>query len=173
MKIAISSLLTLLILSACSEQQNDIATKQERAQQQLSDDNDLETFSLTDLNDKTIKLSDYRGKWIVVNYWATWCPPCREEIPDLIKFQKTYGQQAQVLGVAYEDSSTEKLNNFVNDFSINYPILTVDIYNPPTFVEQAGNVLPTTVIYDKTGKKHQTKLGPIDFNTLQNIISKK
>jgi len=115
MKRLIATLLACAFFTACSGQTDTVG----------------EDFSLTDLNGKTHKLSDYRGKWVVVNYWATWCPPCRKEIPDFVRFQQKHPKDVQILGIAYEDADASKLKRFAEDFKINYPILTVDVYNPP------------------------------------------
>ena len=80
--------------------------------------------SWKDLNGKTVNLSDYRGKWVVVNYWATWCPPCREEIPELVKFHEAHkDKDAVVLGVNAEKPDIPKLKDFVDTYFISYPIL--------------------------------------------------
>ncbi len=127
-------------------------------------------FTLTDLSGNEISATDYRGQWLIINYWATWCAPCRDEIPELIKFQKER-DDVQILGIAYEDSEIEKLQNFVKDFDINYPILTIDVYNPPAFAEEGGLALPTTIVYKPNGEKHKKHMGPIDAQGLVELLS--
>ena len=66
-----------------------------------------------DLNGKTVKLSDYRGKWVVVNYWATWCPPCVKEIPELVSFHEAHSKKdAVVLGVNHQEDPVAEVKKF-------------------------------------------------------------
>ena len=156
MKRLIATMLACTVFTACSEQT----------------DSTGDGFSLTDLNGKTHKLSDYRGKWVVVNYWATWCPPCRKEIPDFVKFQQKHPKDVQILGIAYEDADPDKLKRFANEFSINYPILTVDVYNPPGGILNS-TPLPTTVIYDPSGRRVEKRIGPMHERDLEAAINPK
>ena len=127
-------------------------------------------FSLTDLAGNEVKAEDYRGQWLVINYWATWCAPCRDEMPELVKFQTENADKVQVVGIAYEDAEIEKLKNFAQDFNINYPLLTLDIYNPPGFAEEGGLGLPTTIVYNPEGMRHKKHMGPIDAEGLLEMV---
>jgi len=127
-------------------------------------------FSLTDLDGNTVKAEDYRGQWLVINYWATWCAPCRDEMPELVKFQTENADQVQVVGIAYEDADVQKLKNFAQDFNINYPLLTIDVYNPPGFAEEGGLGLPTTIVYNPEGMRHKKHMGPIDAAGLLEMV---
>ena len=70
------------------------------------------------------KLSDYRGKWVVVNYWATWCPPCLTEIPELVDFHEDHkDKDAVVVGVNFENIGVNGLKQFVDEYFMNYPVL--------------------------------------------------
>lgn len=157
-------LVAVLTLPACSEQSNQSQTEA------AVSDNGL-TFALTNLKGETIKAEDYRGQWLVLNYWATWCAPCREEMPELVKFQKNNPDKVQVLGIAYEDSPIEKLQQFADEYQVNYPVLTIDVYNPPAFAEEGGLGLPTTIVYKPNGEKHKKHMGPIDYDGLMEMIS--
>lgn len=126
-------------------------------------------FSLTDLQGKVFTAADYRGKWLVLNYWATWCAPCRKEIPELVKFQEE-NPQVQILGIAYEDTEVEKLQAFVEEFKPNYPILTIDMFDTPKFAAEEVVGLPTTVIYTPEGLRHKKHVGPIDAAGLRGLI---
>jgi thiol-disulfide isomerase/thioredoxin len=81
-------------------------------------------FSLAALDGKTQKLSDYRGKAVLLNFWATWCEPCKIEMPWFVELQKKYGPQGlQVVGVAMDDSDTKDIAAFAQKMGVNYPIL--------------------------------------------------
>lgn len=127
-------------------------------------------FTLPDLDGKTHRLSDYRGKWVVVNYWATWCPPCLEEIPELIHFhQKHKDKDAVVLGVNREDIDRLILKDFVDEFMINYPVLL----DEPGAPSALGNIpgLPTTYLVDPQGEVAARKLGGITAEEIEHFIS--
>ncbi len=81
-------------------------------------------FSLQSLDGKTMRLSDFRGKAVLLNFWATWCGPCKIEMPWFVDLQKEYGSQGlQIVGVAMDDASKEDIAKFARDMGVNYPIL--------------------------------------------------
>src|SRR5207237_2073626 len=81
-------------------------------------------FELASLDGKKVRLSDFRGKAVLLNFWATWCQPCRIEMPWFEALQKQYGPQGfQVLGIAVDDASKEDIAKFAKDIGVNYPIL--------------------------------------------------
>jgi thiol-disulfide isomerase/thioredoxin len=126
-------------------------------------------FKLTDLEGKTHQLSDYRGKWVVVNYWATWCPPCLDEIPELVEFHEK-SKDAVVLGIDFEDISEERLRAFVENNFISYPIFKVEgeegILGPI-----AG--MPTTYIISPAGQIAARHTGPLTGKMIRDFISSK
>lgn len=109
-------------------------------------------FSFKDTQGKMQRLADYRGKWVLVNFWATWCPPCQEETPDLVELHKAHKDtDLVVIGVAL-DSTRAAVAEFTAKYAIPYPIV-VSSY---TMVEtEVGPVeaLPTTYLFDPTGKQ--------------------
>ncbi len=81
-------------------------------------------FTLESLDGKTVHLSDFRGKGVLLNFWATWCQPCKIEMPWFAELQKQYGPQGlQIVGVAMDDASPKEIGEFAHDLGVNYPIL--------------------------------------------------
>lgn len=108
-------------------------------------------FTLQSLDGKTVRLSDFHGKPVVLNFWATWCGPCKIEMPWFVDFQKQYaGAGVQFLGVAMDDASTKDIAEFAQSMKVNYPILigkesVGDAYGGVQF-------LPETFYIDRSGK---------------------
>jgi len=125
-------------------------------------------FSLQQLHGDMVSLGDYRQQWVVLNYWATWCAPCREEIPDLSALHEARGD-VTVLGLAYEDTDLENFDVFLAEFKPSYPILLVDVYAPPEPFG-APKALPTTVILDPQGYPVKTYLGPVTRENIETFI---
>jgi peroxiredoxin len=81
-------------------------------------------FTLQSLDGKTVRLSDFRGKAVLLNFWATWCQPCKIEMPWFVELQKQYGGQGlQVLGIAMDDASPADIAKYAKDLGVNYPVL--------------------------------------------------
>jgi len=125
-------------------------------------------FTLQQLGGGKVALSDYRGQWIVVNYWATWCAPCRKEMPELTAL---HDQRADVtvLGLAYEDVEDNDFEAFLKESPVSYPILLVDVYQPPQPFG-APRVLPTTIILDPEGVAVKAYLGPVTRESIERFI---
>ena len=124
-------------------------------------------FSLPDLNGNSVQLSDYRGKWVVINYWATWCAPCRKEIPELSELH-TERPDIVVLGLDYEDIERSKLDKFMQEVHISYPVLELDTYNMPATLE-VPKALPMTIIVDPQGFRVRTYYGPITRAEIERV----
>jgi thiol-disulfide isomerase/thioredoxin len=108
-------------------------------------------FSLESLDGKTTHLSDFRGKAVLLNFWATWCGPCKIEMPWFVDFQKQYGSQGlQIIGVAMDDASKEDIGKFAKDMGVNYPILI----GKEAVGDQYGGIpgLPETFLIARDGK---------------------
>lgn len=125
-------------------------------------------FSLPQLNDEPLALSDYRGQWVILNYWATWCAPCRKEIPELSELHQQR-EDITVLGIAYEDVDIDMFTEFLKEFDISYPILVADVYQPPEPFG-APKVLPTTIILDPTGRSVKAFLGPVTGHDIEAFV---
>lgn len=128
-------------------------------------------FSLQDLKGGAHHLSDYRGKWVIVNYWATWCPPCLDEIPELSDFhEKHKAIDAVVIGINYEeDIETKYLQSFIDEYLIPYPILRADMNATGPFGEIYG--LPSTFIVSPQGNIVAHKVGGVTQAQLEKLIS--
>jgi len=124
---------------------------------------------LPDLKGKQVKVSDFKGKWVIVNYWATWCPPCAAEIPELNAFHKKHqAKDAVVLGVNIEKEDLDYVKEFTADLKISYPILVTD--TPLTSPYGNVSALPTTFIISKDGKLFQKIVGSVTQQRLEDII---
>ena len=125
-------------------------------------------FTASDIAGKQYKLSDYKGKWVIVNYWATWCPPCLDEIPELIESHEQYHKdKAVVLGVSYEEVDNDYLKSFIDEYFISYPILIGDLSSPPPFGPLIG--LPTTYVVSPQGKLAYTQVGGVTKDWLEQV----
>ena len=127
-----------------------------------------ENFSVKDLEGKTHTLAGYKGKWVVVNYWATWCPPCLEEIPDLIALHEKRNDMV-VLGVALEYQDAKEVRTFVDDNLMNYPVVLGD----DKLLKQIGpaDVLPTTYIFNPQGQLAKVRRGLVTRQYIEKIAT--
>jgi len=128
-------------------------------------------FELTSLDGKKVKLSDYRGKAILLNFWATWCGPCKVEMPWFVDLQRKYGNDGLVvLGVAMDDSEAPKIAEFASQMGVNYPVLL----GTDKVSEQYGNVefLPTSFYINRDGKFVGKGVGLIDRKEVEANVQK-
>lgn len=128
-----------------------------------------EAFSLTDAGGKVHRLADYRGKWVIVNFWATWCPPCLEEIPDLVGIFESR-KDVQVFGVAMEFQDAKQVLQFAEGMFVNYPIVLGDEKVAASFGGIKG--LPTTLIYDPRGELASRHAGKVTRKQIEELIAK-
>jgi len=127
-------------------------------------------FRLTDSDGKLHRLIDYRGKWVIVNFWATWCPPCLEEIPDLVAVTESR-KDVQVFGVAMEFQDSKQVLQFAEGMFVNYPIVLGDRKTADQVGKVAG--LPTTFIYDRQGKLAVRHVGKITRKQIERLLDRK
>ena len=107
-------------------------------------------FTLTDTKGKKVSLSDYKGKVVILDFWATWCPPCRRGIPDLISIKKEYKNKIAIIGVSLDVDTKKNVVPFIKTYGINYPV----VYATNQVVRDYGNIdaIPTSFVIDKDGK---------------------
>jgi thiol-disulfide isomerase/thioredoxin len=125
-------------------------------------------FSFKDMQGKEQRLSAHRGKWVLVNFWATWCPPCLAEMPDLLGLYNAHrDKDLVVIGVSL-DSTRESVVEFVTKMGITYPIVVGDY----KMAAQIGNIdaLPTTYLFDPTGKPVGIQQGVITRNSVEEFM---
>ena len=128
-------------------------------------------FTLPDVAGKSVSLSDFRGKWVIVNYWATWCPPCLDEIPDLVSLYEDNRDSVVVLGVNYEEVNEGYLKEFVDSHLISYPV----VRSEPVPVTPLGPVLglPTTYIISPQGERVARQEGPVTRKAIEAYLERK
>jgi thiol-disulfide isomerase/thioredoxin len=128
-------------------------------------------FALQSLDGKTVHLADFRGKGVLLNFWATWCQPCKIEMPWFVELQKQYGPQGlQVVGVAMDDASPEDIGKFAKDLSVNYPVLigkeaVGDAYGGIPF-------MPETFYIGRDGKVVDKVVGLIGRSEIEEDVKK-
>ena len=129
------------------------------------------SFSLTDTKGVIFTEKNTRGKYLVINFWATWCTPCLKEIPAFVKFYEENSDHVEILGLDFEPVDLEVINDYVGRFSINYPIV---LYNEDNDSEYSnfGEIIgmPTTQIYSPEGELLHTFMGEITIDDLSEFI---
>jgi thiol-disulfide isomerase/thioredoxin len=130
-------------------------------------------LSFKTIDGRTINSRDWKGKVTLVNFWATWCPPCREEIPDLIKLQERYKDHLLIIGVSADEGSVEDVANFVAEHKMNYPI----VMETPQLTKAFPGIfaLPTTFVIDQDVRmvqKHVGLLNPAMIEQETRVLAK-
>ncbi len=112
---------------------------------------------VTTLGGRTISLASLKGKVVIVDFWATWCPPCREEIPHFVELYKTYAPQLEILGLAMDEEGAEVVTPFVEKHGVRYPVAL----STEALADAFGGVrgLPTTFVIDPEGRIVKKYLG--------------
>ncbi|HQF42191.1 MAG TPA: TlpA disulfide reductase family protein [Ignavibacteriaceae bacterium] len=133
-------------------------------------------FSLKSIDGKVIKFSDYKNKVVIIDFWATWCPPCRRGIPDLISIQKEFKNDVVIIGISLDGDKTIKdVPGFVKAYGINYPV----VYGDEKTVTAYGGIqaIPTSFVIDKKGNIVDQHVGLVDksiyVSKIKELLKKK
>jgi len=187
---------SLFLISGCNandENRNQGSDKGDQTQQETKAGNDpnedrknetmAPDFKLATISGEEFKLSDYRGKVVMLNFWGTWCPPCRKEIPDLVNLQEKYNKDGlEVVGITLNSGSVKEIQKFAKKKQMNYTILT-DLGNDETHavtnlygqvLGQPISSIPTTLVIDREGYIVKGYLGPrseeVFYNDLKEYL---
>ena len=179
-KFGLSIILMVIFVSACNKQDSaieappapDIKASEKPVQSVLpAKKPEVPTLEVTTYDGNAYKLADHRGKWVVVNFWATWCEPCKKEIPDFNKLDKQR-DDIDFIGLAYEEIERADMDAFLKVIPINYPMAILDVYSPPAdFDTPVG--LPLTYVIAPDGKIASKFLGPVTLEDLEKVIGPK
>jgi len=162
---------------------NRIADKEQPKEESAREDAKAPNFKLAKINGEEFNLSDFKGKVVMLNFWGTWCPPCRKEIPDLVNLQNKYNKEGlEVVGVTLNSGSAADIQKFANQKQMNYTLLT-DFNNNETqavtylygqAIGQQISSIPTTLIIDREGYIVKGYLGPrseeVFYNDLKEYL---
>lgn len=176
MKNVVILLIVMLMFVACEDKDENFISNDESKSVKKD-------YTLQTLDNKTIKVEvknkfldiktkEYQGQVILVNFWATWCPPCRVEIPHFVKVIDKYKGKFNIIGVLLEDKNREAIQEFVDEFKINYPIAIGEDNFYLSRAISPTRSLPFSVLYDKNGNYITSYLGAIPQEMLEKDIEK-
>ena len=126
-------------------------------------------FTVTDIDGRKLTLSDLKGKVVLLDFWATWCTPCRAEIPHFVEMQNKYGPQGfQVIGISMDDDA-KPVREFYQQYKMNYPVAVGD----DKLADQFGGVmgLPVNFLIDREGRIHSKHLGATDVSVFDEEVT--
>ncbi|MGA2142678.1 MAG: TlpA disulfide reductase family protein [Brevinematales bacterium] len=154
---ALSYALIIILLACCS--QGKVKTA----------DPGAKPIEGTDINGKGfISLKNYKGKAVLVNFWATWCPPCRMEIPDLIKLQDNYKGRLIILGISVDQDGSKGVIEFSDQYKINYPVIMAE----QSMIKDYGGIeaIPSTFLIDTNGNIVKKFIGEMSYSQYESEI---
>jgi len=126
-------------------------------------------WQLNDVDGKPVKLSDFKGKVVILDFWATWCPPCRAEIPGFVAIQKKYADKGfTMVGVSLDEQGPSVVKSFMHNFGMNYPVVMA---NQKIVLDYGGiTAIPTTFVIDRQGNVVTAYQGAMDQATFESVI---
>lgn len=131
-------------------------------------------FELKDLEGKTVKLSDFKDKVVIVDIWGTWCPPCRMEIPHFVALDKKYREKGlQIVGINFERGEPDAVNKLIKEFAKEHGIEYKLVLGEESLLEKVPNFegFPTTIFIDRTGKVRLKEVGYRPMQTLESVVT--
>ncbi len=128
------------------------------------------TLVVKTIDDKTFDLSKQTGKWVIVNFWATWCSPCLKELPDISAFVTAHKDKVVGIGLDFEDADKADVVKFLQQHPLSYPVAQVGMDDPPKDFE-APKGLPNTYVIAPDGHVAKAFLGPITTKDLDSVIA--
>lgn len=162
--LAAAAMLALIALAATAVACPPAPEAEAQAEAQAAPD-----FAVKDLAGADLSLAGYKGKVLVINFWATWCPPCRKEIPDFIEaYRELKGQGLEILGLSVDDMTPTALLDWTKKMGVNYPIALAT----PEVVRdyEPGQYIPATIIVDRAGRLRYRHTGLMDKATLLRLF---
>jgi cytochrome c biogenesis protein CcmG/thiol:disulfide interchange protein DsbE len=134
-------------------------TDQEAGVREVKDRKPVADLALPQLDGSLWRLSDHRGQVVLINYWASWCAPCRQETPGLIDLAREYRYKGlSIVGVSMDEGGKPAVESFMSEFHMPYPVLMPDLTAPPVVAVEA---LPTTVLVDRDGRVAKSYIGAV------------
>jgi len=174
----LSILLIAVLLAACAKPAEEGAAKQaeadaktepaDKAAPAVAPKPALPTLQLAAVDGKPYDLAAHRGKWVVVNFWATWCAPCLKEMPELSALD-AMREHIEVVGLAYEEIEPKEMQAFLAEHPVVYPVAIVDVYDPPKDFDTPRG-LPMTYLIAPDGKVAKRFLGPVTAKEIESAI---
>ena len=174
-KLFVAVLMAAMIALAAGVSVEMLAQEAQKPESALTQDviSQLFTARLNDANGKVQDFAQWKNKTLVINFWATWCPPCREEMPELSQLQTKYaGKDVQFVGIALDTSAN--ILNYTKQHPVSYPLIVADA-DGAELTRLMGNsrlALPYTVVIDSEGKPQLTYLGRVTEQDLDNLLHK-
>ena len=128
------------------------------------------SLSVTTLDGKTFDLMQQSGKWVIVNYWATWCSPCLKELPDISAYVSAHKDKVAAIGLAFEDSDKADIEKYLAAHPVSFPVAQVDVMEPPKDFDIPKG-LPNTYVIAPDGHVAKAFTGPITAKDLDGVIN--